>query len=476
MKTNNIPNKNISFYTKFAKVDDDMRMVYGYCTTEALDSQGEIVSRKAIRKAWQAYMEYGNIREMHQPSAVGVTKEYAHDDVGTWIGVKVVDDTAWKKVKEGVYKGFSIGGRVVVKNGKTIEEIILSEISLVDRPANPEAKITVVKVDSDLVQSLQLEAIEKNTMYNFVIIDGVKYREDPENAGQALLEGGEMVLFTDEDQTTLDAAIQAAEDEKAKAEADAKAIEDKRIADEAKAIEEANIAAGLNADGSAKDTAGADAGAEGGAVAATGAEEGADAGKAAGADIKKDTEGVLTMADVLAHVEWAMTYFASEGKDTTSLSVAKDAIMECIQQEASSAADKAFTGGDLSKAFESLSKGMLSKFQDVLKGELAPLAEKVDGLSKEVDQIKGTKVSPRPKTAFAVEKGFDAGAGTGAVGADAIRKELDAKNVEISKFADEMQAILKTNPERQGEMNKKASELYFQYESIKSRLNDSLQA
>lgn|SRR3990167_7574859 len=52
-------------------------------------------------------MKFANIREMHQPSAVGVTKEYSHDEFGTWVGVKVVDDIAWKKVKEQVYKGFS---------------------------------------------------------------------------------------------------------------------------------------------------------------------------------------------------------------------------------------------------------------------------------------------------------------------------------------------------------------------------------
>ena len=169
---------NIKFYTKIAKVDSDLRMVYGYCTPESMDSQGEVVSKQAIRKAWQAYMEYGNVREMHQPSAVGITKEYSHDDTGTWIGVKVVDEDAWIKVKEGVYKGFSIGGRVTLKVDNVIKGIILSEISLVDRPACPDAKITVIKVDDGLVNTLSLQEINNYNMKKFIEIDGVKYVEE----------------------------------------------------------------------------------------------------------------------------------------------------------------------------------------------------------------------------------------------------------------------------------------------------------
>jgi len=129
----------MKIFATITKVDEDKRMVYGYASTEALDSQGERVSKDAIESALPEYMRFANIREMHQPSAVGVAKDASVDDKGLYLSVKVVDESAWQKVKEGVYKGFSIGGRMVEKVGDIITNLKLSEISLVDRPANPEA-------------------------------------------------------------------------------------------------------------------------------------------------------------------------------------------------------------------------------------------------------------------------------------------------------------------------------------------------
>ena len=138
-------------FASITKVDHALRMVYGYASTEALDSQGEVVKLDAINAALEGYMKFANIREMHQPSAVGVAKEANVDEVGLYLAVKVVDDAAWEKVVEGVYKGFSIGGRVTQRdtvNKAIITGMTLTEISLVDRPANPEATFDVFKADS----------------------------------------------------------------------------------------------------------------------------------------------------------------------------------------------------------------------------------------------------------------------------------------------------------------------------------------
>jgi phage head maturation protease len=138
-------------YFEINKVDAEQRMVYGYASTEAVDSQGETVTLDAMKGAWTDYMQFANVREMHGNSAVGVVKEHSFDEKGVFIGVKVVDDKAWEKVVEKVYKGFSIGGKKL-KDGfdkvtKTITGLKLTEISLVDRPANPEALIEVFKAD-----------------------------------------------------------------------------------------------------------------------------------------------------------------------------------------------------------------------------------------------------------------------------------------------------------------------------------------
>ena len=80
---------------------------------------------------------------MHQLSAAGTTLEAeVGDDGATRVVAHVVDPVAVAKVKSQVYRGFSIGGRVTQReagNPKVITGLVLNEISLVDRPANPVA-------------------------------------------------------------------------------------------------------------------------------------------------------------------------------------------------------------------------------------------------------------------------------------------------------------------------------------------------
>src|ERR1700690_1790485 len=138
----------LQLYWPLAKIDRAARLVYGYASTEATDSQGEIVTRQALEAALPAYMRFANIREMHLPSAVGVAQEAVVDDKGLWLKASIVDDEAWRKVREGVYKGFSIGGAVTARAAEAphiVTGLDLTEISLVDRPANPEAVFAVWK-------------------------------------------------------------------------------------------------------------------------------------------------------------------------------------------------------------------------------------------------------------------------------------------------------------------------------------------
>ena len=140
----------MKFFVPFEKKDDDQRIVGGYATSEDLDSQGEIIRIEAIKKALPEYMKFANVREMHQYSAVGKAIQARFDDSkkALYIVCKVIDDVAWKKVKEGVYNGFSIGGKILKKVGNEIQDLTLSEISLVDRPANPSALFSLIKSDS----------------------------------------------------------------------------------------------------------------------------------------------------------------------------------------------------------------------------------------------------------------------------------------------------------------------------------------
>lgn len=151
--------EDIKVFLPFQKKNEDQRIVEGIASDESFDSQEQIVKYDAIKKALPHYLgdvdpatgsfRFGNIREMHQASAVGKTLKAVLDDVSKklHIVVKVVDDNAWKKVKEGVYAGFSIGGRALKVVGNEIHDLVLSEISLVDRPANPAAVFSLVKFD-----------------------------------------------------------------------------------------------------------------------------------------------------------------------------------------------------------------------------------------------------------------------------------------------------------------------------------------
>ncbi len=135
---------------KAEEQDDGSVIVTGYASSTAVDSQGETITAAAMTEALPGYMKFANIREMHQPKAAGVALEAAvQEDGRTWIKANIVDSDAVKKVKTQVYKGFSIGGRVLKRDSTdscVITGIELCEISLVDRPANPEAVFSMGKI------------------------------------------------------------------------------------------------------------------------------------------------------------------------------------------------------------------------------------------------------------------------------------------------------------------------------------------
>ena len=150
------------------KVDEGRRIVSGFASLDNLDKQDDIVTTEASMEAFAKFR--GNIREMHQPSAIGKMvsfKEEKYFDpeskkfykgvfVSAYISKGAQD--AWEKVLDGTYTGFSIGGRMnkwddaydedLEKSIRVIKEYDLIELSLVDSPANQFANImSVEKVD-----------------------------------------------------------------------------------------------------------------------------------------------------------------------------------------------------------------------------------------------------------------------------------------------------------------------------------------
>jgi phage head maturation protease len=129
--------------------EDGTIKVYGVASTGARDDAGEIITPEAMKAALPDYMKWGAIREMHQPTAAGTALDASVDaDGATQLCAHVVDAAAIQKVKTKTYRGFSVGGKVLGRDPKDptiITKIKLIEVSLVDRPCNPEAEISMWK-------------------------------------------------------------------------------------------------------------------------------------------------------------------------------------------------------------------------------------------------------------------------------------------------------------------------------------------
>lgn len=142
-------------YAGIVKMDDNpdgTLTVYGKATDDSLDIDQQICDPTWLDRAMpEWFMTGGNIREQHSSIAAGVAQEYAKEADGHYISALVVDPVSVKKVKARVLRGFSIGiksPRVVkdnkAANGRIIDGQIV-EVSLVDRPANPNCQLVLAK-------------------------------------------------------------------------------------------------------------------------------------------------------------------------------------------------------------------------------------------------------------------------------------------------------------------------------------------
>jgi len=153
----------------FAKVDEQKRIVSGFATLDNVDKQNDIVTTDASLEAFSSFR--GNIREMHQPSAVGKMVSFKEDKYfdpetkkfysGVYVSAYISkgSQNTWEKVLDGTYTGFSIGGKMLKwddaydeKNDmqvRVIKQYDLVELSLVDSPANQFANILSIQKSED---------------------------------------------------------------------------------------------------------------------------------------------------------------------------------------------------------------------------------------------------------------------------------------------------------------------------------------
>jgi hypothetical protein len=149
-------------FVPIVKVDVAKREVHGIMAEEQPDKADEIfdyaTSKPYIAKWAEQFRKdtdgksLGNVRAMHDKISAGKLISIEFDDVNKRIPVvaKIVDDNEWKKVLEGVYTGFSIGGSYVKRwtDGEFQRYTAQPrELSLVDNPCMYGATFTAIKTD-----------------------------------------------------------------------------------------------------------------------------------------------------------------------------------------------------------------------------------------------------------------------------------------------------------------------------------------
>ena len=178
---------NITLSVPFTKVNREKRTVSGFATLDNVDQTGDVVTSEASIKAFENFR--GNLREMHQPVAVGkivsfkpetyydpASKEFYN---GVYVDAyisKGAQDT-WEKVLDGTLAGFSIGGKIIESDnevnkstGKTvrfIKDYALMELSIVDSPANELCNIlSISKMNGQLVfKGMAADIVTENIFY-----------------------------------------------------------------------------------------------------------------------------------------------------------------------------------------------------------------------------------------------------------------------------------------------------------------------
>ena len=199
---------NVRLSMPFSKVDKERRVVSGFATLDNVDKQADIVTTEASLKAFAKFR--GNIREMHQPTAVGKMISFKEDKYfdpetkkfynGVFVSAYVskgAQDT-WEKVLDGTLSGFSIGGKMNKWDDgydekmdsaiRIIKDYDLVELSLVDNPANQFANVISIEKnqDGDIVLKGEVADIEIENVFwdkesGLVMVSGNESEISPTN-------------------------------------------------------------------------------------------------------------------------------------------------------------------------------------------------------------------------------------------------------------------------------------------------------
>ena len=207
--------ENLHLSVPFTKVNKEKRTVSGFATLDNVDQTGDVVTAEASLKAFENFR--GNLREMHQPVAVGkvvsfkpetfydqVTKSFYNGVYVTSYISKGAQDT-WEKVLDGTLTGFSIGGKIKDSDNEVnkstgesvrfIKDYDLVELSIVDSPANELCNIfSIEKMNGQMIfKGMAADVITENIFYceesNSVFLSTEKTFDSPISGKPATIIG-----------------------------------------------------------------------------------------------------------------------------------------------------------------------------------------------------------------------------------------------------------------------------------------------
>lgn len=189
---------------RFEEEPDGGLIIYGKATSEAVDDHGTWFPFE-VQSAAFAEWPWKNIREMHEPIAVGRAVEIVPDPDGKchWIRARISSAAAdtVQKIREGILQAFSIAGwtpRHLMTNDtrdgvpcKRMGKLVISEVSLVDAPSNPETAFEIVRM-ADSAEEDGMDETKNPAEETPAAVEEAKRAMDPEMAGQILAAMSEM--------------------------------------------------------------------------------------------------------------------------------------------------------------------------------------------------------------------------------------------------------------------------------------------
>lgn len=159
------------------KASDDL-VIAGYASVEMVDKQGDLITRGALRDAFDGFMKadgFRNVQLAHSNIQVGqVIPSYVDsdgrvwksgvDDAGMFVVIQLRDDIekareVASEIRKGALRGFSIGGQAFKRMRKSdashgdyteISKLELHEVTICEKGINPEATFRILKEDTTM--------------------------------------------------------------------------------------------------------------------------------------------------------------------------------------------------------------------------------------------------------------------------------------------------------------------------------------